>query len=137
VPVLPLACSRVFVVRGRVLVDTPGVGELLDQEPAPSGGVVGFGCRWADLGVCGGDVLDVLHGVLQTGLDPVTAVVGLQLVLATDDLATGGRWAITVTASRPGLAPATATLDWIVPPAEAFSRQPVYDGRVSVGVPAR
>jgi copper transport protein len=47
-------------------------------------------------------------------------------LLATDDLATGGPWTITVTALRPGLVPATATLDWTVPPTAAFARQPVY-----------
>ncbi|WP_410597453.1 hypothetical protein [Amycolatopsis sp. lyj-23] len=47
-------------------------------------------------------------------------------LLATDDLATGGPWTITVTAVRPGLVPATATLDWTVPPAAVFARQPVY-----------
>ncbi|WP_103352140.1 CopD family protein [Amycolatopsis sp. CA-128772] len=47
-------------------------------------------------------------------------------LLATDDLATGGPWTITVTAVRPGLVPATASLDWTVPPAAVFARQPVY-----------
>ena len=45
---------------------------------------------------------------------------------AIDDLATGGPWTITVTAVRPGVVPATAALDWTVPPGAAFSRQPVY-----------
>ena len=47
-------------------------------------------------------------------------------LLATDDLTASGPWEITVTALRPGLSPATATLTWTVPPMTITSRQPRY-----------
>lgn len=47
-------------------------------------------------------------------------------LLATDDLADSGPWTITVIAHRPDLAPASASLQWTVPPATAFTRPTVF-----------
>ncbi|MFG1643268.1 copper resistance protein CopC [Amycolatopsis sp. NPDC049252] len=49
-------------------------------------------------------------------------------LLATDDLADSGNWSITVTARRPDLVPASASLLWTVPPATAFTRPTVFSG---------
>lgn len=57
-------------------------------------------------------------------------------LLATDDLADSGPWSITVTAHRPGLAPATATLPWTVPPAAVFTRPTVFSGAPLTGYTA-
>lgn len=47
-------------------------------------------------------------------------------LLATDDLVSSGRWQITVTAVRPDLTPASATLAWTVPPTTVVARQLVF-----------
>jgi copper transport protein len=49
-------------------------------------------------------------------------------LLATDDLTDSGPWTITVVARRPELAPASASLQWTVPPATAFTRPTVFSG---------
>ncbi|HEY3708626.1 MAG TPA: copper resistance protein CopC [Amycolatopsis sp.] len=57
-------------------------------------------------------------------------------LLATDDLADSGPWSITVTAHRPGLAPATAILPWTVPPPTAYTRPTVFSGAPLTGYTA-
>ncbi|WIX98557.1 copper resistance protein CopC [Amycolatopsis mongoliensis] len=57
-------------------------------------------------------------------------------LLATDDLADSGNWTISVTAHRPGLAPATATLPWEVPPPAAFTRPTVFSDAPLTGYTA-